>query len=506
MSSRNVNDENSENVISFLFTLSLISVLMFMVMKCIRPRVSPAIPPGPYPWPIIGNLLQIGKNPHIKLASMARTYGPIMSLRLGARLVVVGSSVKAATEILKTHDCVLSARHLSYTHPASSPKVNQYAVGFAKECNDQWKYLRNICRAGLFSAKAIQCQVKIREKNVVNMVKYLHAREGELVNMGVVIFNIVLNTMGNILFSRDVFGFGPDGKGTELMELTRKFLNLLVTPNMADLFPIMHGWDIQGMQKKVRKINQKMFTMWQHILEERKEKRSKGIGVQEDFLDSLLEIGLSDNHINHLLLELLLAGTDTTTTTIIWALTDLIKNKHAMSKLRDELANKIGDQTIRESEIMDLPYLQACVKESMRLHPPVPFLLPRRAIQACKVMDYIIPEGSQVIINTWAMAHDPSIWDDPSSFKPERFLDSGVDFKGNDFEYVPFGSGRRMCPGLPMAARKVPYVVASLVQSFNWFLPGHKDPRELDMDEVYLLALRKKQPLELIPRVCKKMA
>lgn len=176
-----------------------------------------------------------------------------------------------------------------------------------------------------------------------------------------------------------------------------------------------------------------------------------------------------------------------------------------MSKLRDELATKIGGETLTESEIMDLPYLQACIRESMRLHPPIPFLLPHRATQACKVMDYTIPEGTQVIINTWAMARDPSIWDDPTSFQPKRFLESGRDFKGTDFEFVPFGSGRRMCPGLPMAARKVPLIVASLIHTFDWYLPGYKDMSKLDMDEVYRLALRKKKPLELIPGAYKKM-
>lgn len=288
--------------------ISLLTILMMLIFSYIRRRTtrSAEIPPGPYPWPVIGNFHQMGKNPHIKLASMARTHGPIMSIRLGARLVVVGSSVEAATHILKTNDCVLSARHLSYTHPASSPNLNRYAVGFARECNEQWKYMRSICRAGLFSNKAIQFQAKIREKNVASMVNYLHAMEGQVVNVSQVILDVVLNTMSNILFSGDVFVFGPGVKGARFKELTRKYLNLLATPNLADLFPIMSGLDIQGLKKNVREINEKIFTMWQEILQERREQRSKGIQTQVDFLDSLLEIGFSDNHINHLLLVCIL--------------------------------------------------------------------------------------------------------------------------------------------------------------------------------------------------------
>ncbi|KAL2550353.1 Cytochrome [Forsythia ovata] len=443
----------------------------------------------------------MGRNPHIKLASMAQTYGPVMSFRLGTGLVVVGSSPKAAMEILKTQDRFLCARRLSYTHPASSPKVNKFSVGFANECNDQWKYLRSICRAELFSNRALQSQMKIREKNVMKMVRYLHEKEGQVLNISELIFNTLLNTMCNILFSMDVFGPEGGGKGVEVKKLVGKFVKIVATPNLADLFPILHGWDIQGMQKKVRKINEKIFTIWKDIIKERREKRRRNILTQEDFLDALLGNGFSNDHINHMLLELLMAATETSTTATIWAVADLIKNQESRHKLCDELNKNIGNHMIKEPEIMDFPYLQACLKESMRLHPPVPFLLPRRATETCKVMNFTIPKGSQVLVNTWAMGRDPTVWVDSSSFKPERFLDSGLDFKGNDFEFVPFGSGRRMCPGLPIVTRQVPYVVATLMHKITWSLPGYNDPTELNMDEVYHLELLKKEPLQLIPKL-----
>ncbi|KAK4493031.1 hypothetical protein RD792_018155 [Penstemon davidsonii] len=411
-------------------------------------------------------------NPHIKLKNMAQTYGPIMSLRLGTRLVVVGSSPKAASEILKTHDSILSARHLSYTHPSSSPKLNKFAIGFAKECNEHWKNLRSICRVGLFSALAVQSQVKIRERNVANLVKYLHTKEGEVVDMSDLIFKLSLNTMGNILFSMDLFEFGPDENHSP-------------------------GAQLKGKQKMAKDIHEKMFTIWNQTLKERRERRNI---IREDFLDTLLDIGFNDDQINHLLLELLLAGTDTTNIIIIWALSDLIKNKSEMYKVRVELQTNIGDKILEESDIMVLPYLQACVKETIMMPPPIPFLLPHRATETCHVMNFTIPKGSQVMVNTWAMANNPSIWDDPSSYRPERFLDSGVDFKGNNFEFVPFGSGRRMCPRLPMAFVQVQYVVACFVNTFNWFVPRDNDLDELDMEEVYHLAMRKKDPLEVIPR------
>ncbi|KAK4480026.1 hypothetical protein RD792_013083 [Penstemon davidsonii] len=491
---------SNENVNNALFFLIFVFMLVIILAKIKLRRTSAPIPPGPFSWPVIGNLLQLRSNPHIKLKNMAQTYGPIMSLRLGARLVVVGLSPKAASEILKTHDSILSARHLSYTHPSSSPKLNKFAIGFAKECNEHWKNLRSICRVGLFSARAVQSQVKIREKNVANLVKYLHTKEGEVVDMSDLIFKLTLNTMGNILFSMDLFEFGPEenhSPGAQLKVLIAKFINLLASPNLADIFPILRRWDIQGKQKMAKDIHEKMFTIWNQTLKERREKKNI---IREDFLDTLLDIGFNDDQINHLLLELLLAGTDTTKIIIIWALSNLIKNKNEMYKVRVELQTNIGDKILEESDIMVLPYLQACVKETIRMHPPIPFLLPHRATETCNVMNFTIPKGSQVLVNTWAMANDPSIWDDPSSYRPERFLDSGIDFKGNNFEFVPFGLGRRMCPGLPMAFAQVQYVVVCLVNTFNWFVPRDNDLDELDMEEVYHLAMRKKNPLEVIPR------
>jgi cytochrome P450 len=183
-----------------------------------------------------------------------------------------------------------------------------------------------------------------------------------------------------------------------------------------------------------------------------------------------------------------------------WAMAELMKNQDSMHKLRDELEYEIGTDIVKESHLAHLPYLQACVKETLRLHPPGPLLLPHRALQTCQVMGYTIPKDSLVFVNMWAIGRDSTIWIDPLSFKPERFLDSSLDFKGNNFDYIPFGAGRRICPGQPLATRQVPFIVASLVHSFDWFLPGDMNSTELDMNDHYAVTLKKKQPLKLIPK------
>ncbi len=183
-----------------------------------------------------------------------------------------------------------------------------------------------------------------------------------------------------------------------------------------------------------------------------------------------------------------------------WAMADLMKNQDAMHKLRDELEREIGTDIVKESHLAHLPYLQACVKETLRLHPPGPLLLPHRALQTCQVMGYTIPKDSQVLVNMWAIGRDSTIWNDPLSFKPERFLDSSLDFNGNHFDYIPFGAGRRICPGQPLATRQVPFIVASLVHSFDWVFPDNMSSTELDMDDKFTITLRKKQPPQLIPK------
>ena len=179
---------------------------------------------------------------------------------------------------------------------------------------------------------------------------------------------------------------------------------------------------------------------------------------------------------------------------------ELLKNKQILEKVNEEIKREMDTNSLKESRFPQLPYLNACVKETLRLHPPVPFLIPRRAQETCEVMGYTIPKDSEVIVNVWAVGRDPLLWEDPLSFKPERFLGSGLDFKGHDYEFLPFGAGRRICPGLPMAARQVHLIIASLLYHFDWSLPNGEDPAMLDMSEKFGVTLQKEHPLLVVPR------
>ncbi|GMN39332.1 hypothetical protein TIFTF001_008554 [Ficus carica] len=194
------------------------------------------------------------------------------------------------------------------------------------------------------------------------------------------------------------------------------------------------------------------------------------------------------------------AGSETTSTSIEWAMAELLLNPEAMAKAKAELTRSIGpNRRLEETDIDNLPYLNAVVKETLRLHPPVPLLVPREAKNDTNFMGYSIPKNTKVLINAWAIGRDPDAWDDPLCFKPERFLASKLDYKGQDFEYIPFGAGRRICVGLALAHRLLHVTLGSLIHEFEWKLGGQVTPETLDMKERLGITSRKLEPLLAVP-------
>ena len=198
--------------------------------------------------------------------------------------------------------------------------------------------------------------------------------------------------------------------------------------------------------------------------------------------------------------DLFLAGTDTTSGTIEWAMAELLHNPEKMAKAQRELQEVLGkDGIVQESDISKLPYFQAIVKETFRLHPPGPLLAPHKAESDVEIRGFTVPKNSQVLVNVWAIGRDPSTWSNPNAFVPERFLGCDIDVKGRDFELIPFGAGRRICLGLPLAHRMVHLILASLLHSYAWKLDDGMKPADMDMNEKLGLTLHKVQPLRAIP-------
>ncbi|KAK3040216.1 hypothetical protein RJ639_028928 [Escallonia herrerae] len=477
------------------FPLALLSLILVLIFRLSFSK-GPPVPPGPYAWPIVGNIFEMGELVHVTLANLAQVHGPLMSLRFGSRLVVVGSSPAVAAEILKSHDRSLSGRKLPLPIRFKGSKLHNLGLGFFDECGDGWRSIRTVYRGEVFWTKALDSQAEVREKKVNEMVAYLESKEGEVVKIKEVVFATALNILSNIFLSVDFLDYEGKGVAEGMRGYIRRFAVKGSTDCLSDIFPVLGDWCFRGTCSKLMDVVETIFAAWVGILKERRESTTH----VSDLLDFLMGNGFTNEQINPLLLELFSAGTDSTSATTEWALVELIRNRIAMQKLRHELAKAVGGDTVKERNLPNLPYLEACIKETLRLHPPGPLLLPHRAVQTCEVMGYTIPKDSEVLVNMWAIGRDPTIWDEPMSFKPERFLNSMVDFKGHDFKFIPFGSGRRMCPGQPLASRVVPFLVASLIQRFDWSLPNDMDPSQIDMSEMYDITMQKKETLSALPK------
>ncbi|GAA0169207.1 oxygenase [Lithospermum erythrorhizon] len=295
-------------------------------------------------------------------------------------------------------------------------------------------------------------------------------------------------------------------------------MELAGRPNVADYFPLLKWFDPQGLRRKTQFHVNKAFDIVGAFLKERIEKRQNeggGMKKEKDYLDVLLEYGevdsgcfqkFSSTAINVVVFEMFTAGTDTTTSTLEWAMAELLKNQKLLEKVQHEIRSVIAQgNKITEKDIDNLPYLKAVINETLRLHPPLPFLVPHMAMKSCNMFQYDIPKETQVLVNVWAIGRDPNAWKDPLEFKPERFVESNtrLDYKGQHFEYLPFGSGRRMCHAVPLVSRVLPLALGSVLHSFDWALPDGIRAEALDMRERMGITLRKQIALKAIPMALK---
>ncbi|KAM0947322.1 putative costunolide synthase [Dioscorea sansibarensis] len=300
-----------------------------------------------------------------------------------------------------------------------------------------------------------------------------------------------------------------EGRNEMFIELIEENIFLFSRFNLEDFFPSL-GWlnSLLGLDERANR----NFIKWDRVLSQmimEHENKSDGNLKDDDFVDVLLSLkkdpnlgfSINDEHIKAILMDMLAAGTDTTYIAFEWALAELVKNPNVMEKLQNEI-NSIanGKSMINEDDLREIPYLKAVIKEVLRLHPPVPLLLPRESVDNCQIGGYKIPSKSRVIINCWAIARDTEIWDMPNEFVPERFMTNPIDFKGQNFEYIPFGSGRRICPGIGFAMTTIELLLSNLIFRFEWKLPEDIDS-EVNMAEAPGLSTKMIKSLYLIPKL-----
>ncbi|WJX14274.1 hypothetical protein P8452_04566 [Trifolium repens] len=481
-------------------TLFLIIIIRFFLN---RKRNKP---PGPTGLPIIGNLHQLGSEPHCTLSSLAKTYGPIMSLRFGSVTVTVASSPTTAQEILQKNDQSFANRPIPES-VAAQPNVND-TLAWAP-ADSRWRNRRRICTTQIFTSQRLDLLQHLRHRKVEQLVQHLHKKAAEktTVDIGELAFATMLNLVSNTVFSEDLVDAEFESAG-EFKELVWRIMEDAGKVNVSDYFPVLKRFDLQGVKRHVKVSYERLHEIFDRMIKKRVEDRENLSGDGGgDFLDVLLDhcqqhkdSVFSVESIKPLVLDLFIAGSDTSGSTTEWAMAELLRNPNIMKKARNEVIQVIDKSNqVKESDIPTLPYIQSIVKETLRLHPPVPLLLPYIASNDVEINGYTIHKGNQVLINAWSIGRNPEYWDDPLLFRPERFLDSKVDFKGRDFEYLPFGAGRRICPGIPLANRMIVLMLAALLHSFEWELPQGVTPEMLDMREQYGITLKKLVPLSAVP-------
>ncbi|XP_027082485.1 geraniol 8-hydroxylase-like [Coffea arabica] len=462
------------------------------------------LPPGPKGLPIIGNLLKIGNRPHESLTGLAKIYGPLMTVRIGCVTTVVASSTDMAREILQKNDQAFLGRSIpdAVTAETDYERSIVWLSGGTK-----WRKLRKLCNSQVFTTQRLDALQRLRHQMMEDMVHRVSqaGEAGEALYIGNSVFGTTLSSFSNMMFSGDAFDPNSE-EAKELKELFRRIMELAAKPNLADFFPVLKPFDPQGIRRDIKCCFDRFQTIIDSKIDGRTKRRASGSQRSGDFLDALLDHSeehgpdeLDCRDVRLLLMDMFVRGTDTTTATVEWALTELIRSPEKMARAKQELIKKVGlGFSVEEQDILQLPYLDALMKETMRLHPAAPFLL-HCAETDVEVCGSIIPKHTQVLVNVWSITKDPACWKEPTKFQPERFLDTGIDFRGRDLCFIPFGAGRRICPGMPLAARMVKLLLASPVHNFDWKLPNGMEPKDLDMKDKFGLTVEKAEPLAAIP-------
>ncbi|KAJ7527169.1 hypothetical protein O6H91_16G039800 [Diphasiastrum complanatum] len=466
------------------------------------------LPPGPRPWPLVGCMLQVNDLPHKWFANLASTYGPILYLHMGSLPYVIVNNAQMAKEVLKTHDMEFASRPRSMLGEVISFGYEDIVF---RSSDAKWRALRKICASNLFTPSGLKTTTALRQEDMLFMVHCIHAaaKSRSIVNVKRVIHEANLNTMCSMLFGKRYFRADGklDSKGKSFLDL----LDLLVAEsgqlNLGDFIPALKWLDLQRAEKRLRKdLKQALEKFFFSKLAENRKLHctNKLLDGKEshllDFLQSLKgKESLSDKTIAGILCDLVLAGTDTTSVTAEWALSEILANPHILHKAQEEIASVVGqERLVQESDLVNLPYLQAIVRETLRLHPALPLGIPHYNSVATHLAGYTIPAGSTLLINISAIGRDPANWSHPTQFNPDRFLGSDIQLVGEHFHLIPFSAGRRFCLGYPLVIVQVPHVLAALLQTFDWSLPAGKRPEDISMQEKIGLACYRAVPLEAV--------
>ncbi|KAL5975997.1 hypothetical protein ACLOJK_020327 [Asimina triloba] len=522
---------------AFLFILWLLTYLFFRSVLSRRPPNgcrTANLPPSPTALPLLGHLHLLGPLVHQSFDALAKRYGPIVHLRLGSLGdTVLVCSPALAKEFLKSHDLAFASRPWL---------VAQHYIGGEDSITftflpygPRWRFFKKVLITELLSAKRLEKMTGIRQEEIKLFLRSLLEKStaGESADLEEMLPGLTNNIICRMMMGMKSLGGRKVAK--EYGKLVEEHVELSGKLNIVHmLVGRIVKLDFFGYGKRLKKANKRFMEIVEKIIEEHEEKKrlkqehktkeveedgedGKEEEEEEDLLDILLKIAedeaaeckLTRHNIRTFLLvcffvlhhlDISAGGTETSAITMQWALAELLKHPITFKKAREEIDSVVGtNRLVKESDIPNLPYIQAVLKETLRLHPPAPINL-RSCDQDCSVAGFSIPKGTNLFINVWSLGRDPEHWEDPLEFRPERFLNSNIDVKGQHFQLVPFGSGRRMCPGMPLALSVMQVTIASVVQCFDWRAPnGEINSIKTELREKAGITIHMAQPLGCIP-------
>ncbi|XP_010054863.2 cytochrome P450 703A2 [Eucalyptus grandis] len=520
-----------------LYSLSAAAAVASTLFACIifhrRSALEPKnLPPGPPRWPIVGNLLQLGPLPHRDLASLCRKYGPLVYLRLGSVDAITTSDPSVIRQILLQQDEVFASRPRTLA-----------AVHLAYDCGDvalaplgpRWKRMRRICMEHLLTTRRLEAFARYRACEAQHLVRHVYGLRRDRGRAGIdmreVLGGFSMNNVTRMLLGKQYFGAGSSGpqEAMEFMHVTHQLFRLLGVIYLGDYLPFWRWIDPHGCEKKMREVEKRVDDFHTKIIEEHRRAAAAGeakaaavlAGDSDmDFVDVLLSLPgedgrdrMDDVEIKALIQDMIAAATDTSAVTNEWAMAEVIRHPRVQRRIQEELDSVVGrDRMVSEPDLAHLNYLRCVVRETFRMHPAGPFLIPHESVRATTLNGYHIPAGTRVFINTHGLGRNPDVWaDDVEEFRPERHWPAVVGEQGDgvgrveishgpDFRILPFGAGKRKCPGAPLGVTLVLTALARLFHCFEWSPPGGMRPEDIDTAEVYGMTMPKARPLVALAR------
>ncbi|XP_051150146.1 6,7,8-trihydroxycoumarin synthase-like [Andrographis paniculata] len=495
-----------ENLPIISLLLLLLTILLFSAIGRSKSKRRSKLPPGPPPLPLIGNFHQIAGKPfHQYFRRLSKTYGSLVHVKLGSRSVIVANSSKMAEQILKSQDLNFCSRPpLLALHKLS---YGGFDMAFAPY-GPYWREMRKLSLLHLLSSARVKSFRPIREDEVATLIGKISgkASRSETVNLSDEIVFLTSTIISRIAFGKR-FEHGS-GESRAFDRNILEFQTALSGFYWTDYFPRLAWLDrLTGKTDHLDRVFRSWDSFYQNLIDEHSA-TDRPETMHRDVLDILLQLrddesrlfDISLDQIKAILMDVFFASTDTVATTLVWAMTALVKNPAAMAAAQEEIRSVAGKRKkmVEEEDIAaaSLPYFNAVLKESLRMYFPIPLLLGREAIRGCAVGGFEIPAAALVYVNGWALSRDPEVWENPEEFRPERFMEGEEKlWVGQDLGFIPFGAGRRGCPGITMAVATLETVLANLLYAFDWKVP---EGMKVDTEALTGITLHKKYPLCLV--------